>query len=167
MPKRRLSSYYGMFATYGNMLERLYTRRKWRKEMLNVEKYKDEIKTELEKDETLGCVVNKLMGNKCDYYPKCNECYLKVFDWLLEEYKEPLLSDEGIDYLMTLILPYSLIELDSVIKINLGDELKYKLCVHLKDCVITVYFQRGTELCQWFDNLENGKYYNAKELGLC
>lgn len=62
--------------------------------MLNIDKYKDEIKAELEKDKTLGCVVNKLMGNTCDDYPKCNDCYLKVLDWLLEEYKEPLLSDE-------------------------------------------------------------------------
>ena len=68
---------------------------------------------------------------------------------------------------MTLILPYGLNELDSIVKINLCDELKYKLCVHLKDCIITVYFQRGSELCHWFDNLEKGKYYNAKELGLC
>lgn len=57
--------------------------------MLNIEKYKDEIKAELEKDSTLGCVVNKLMGNTCDDYPKCNDCYLKVLDWLLEEYKGP------------------------------------------------------------------------------
>lgn len=62
--------------------------------MLNIEKYKDEIKAELEKDNTLGCVVNKLMGNKCDYYPKCNDCYLKVLDWLLQEYKEPILTDK-------------------------------------------------------------------------
>lgn len=62
--------------------------------MLNIEKYKDEIKAELEKDKTLGCAVNTLMGNTCDDYPKCNACYLKVLDWLLEEYKEPLLSDE-------------------------------------------------------------------------
>ena len=58
--------------------------------MLNIEKYKDEIKAEIEKDKTLGCVVNKLMGNTCDDYPKCNDCYLKVLDWLLQEYKEPI-----------------------------------------------------------------------------
>ena len=62
--------------------------------MLNIEKYKDEIKAELEKDKTLGCVVNKLMGNICDDYPKCNDCYLKVLDWLLQEYKEPILTDK-------------------------------------------------------------------------
>lgn len=62
--------------------------------MLNIEKYKEEIKAELEKDKTLGCVVNKLMGNTCDDYPKCNNCYLKVLDWLLQEYKEPILTDE-------------------------------------------------------------------------
>ena len=63
--------------------------------MLNIEKYKDEIKAELEEDKTLGCVVNKLMGNTCDDYPKCNVCYLKVLDWLLEEYEEPtILTDK-------------------------------------------------------------------------
>lgn len=62
--------------------------------MLNIEKYKDKIKAEIEKDKTLGCVVNKLMGNTCDDYPKCNHCYLKVLDWLLQEYKEPILTDE-------------------------------------------------------------------------
>lgn len=62
--------------------------------MLNIEKYKDEIKAELEKNKTLGCVVNKLMGNTCDDYPKCNDCYLKVLDWLLQEYKEPILTDK-------------------------------------------------------------------------
>ena len=62
--------------------------------MKNIEKYKDEIKAEIEKDKTLGCVVNKLMGNTCDDYPKCNDCYLKVLDWLLQEYKEPILNDK-------------------------------------------------------------------------
>lgn len=62
--------------------------------MLNIEKYKDKIKAEIEKDETLGCVVNKLMGNTCDDYPKCKDCYLKVLDWLLQECKEPILTDE-------------------------------------------------------------------------
>lgn len=62
--------------------------------MLNIEKYKDEIKVELEKDKILGCVVNKLMGNTCDDYPKCIDCYLKVLDWLLQEYEEPILTEE-------------------------------------------------------------------------
>ena len=71
--------------------------------MLNIEKYKDEIKAELEKDNTLGCVVNKLMGNTCDDYPKCNDCYLKVLDWLLQEYKEPILTDEEKEFIKTII----------------------------------------------------------------
>lgn len=74
--------------------------------MLNIEKYKDEIKAELEKDNTLGCVVNKLMGNKCDYYPKCNDCYLKVLDWLLQEYEEPILDDIEKEYLKNVIEPF-------------------------------------------------------------
>lgn len=62
--------------------------------MLNIEKYKDEIKAELEKNKILGCVVNKLMGNTCDDYLQCNYCFLKSLDWLLQEYKEPILNDK-------------------------------------------------------------------------
>ena len=137
--------------------------------MLNGEKFKKEIER----------VNYDFAVTKNKEFTSCSECSNCIFDkssptctcakikWLLEEYKEPLLSNEAINYLMTLILPYGLNELGTIIKINLCDELKYKLCVHLKDCTFTVYFQRGTELCQWFDNLENGKYYNAKDLGLC
>ena len=140
--------------------------------MLNIEKYEKEI---------IDIGLNTFGYTKDTGVKRCDDIHCcdcifcdnrmcstrKIVKWLASEYKEPLLSDEAINYLMTLILPYGLNELDCIIKINLCDELKYKLCVHLKDCIITVYFQRGTELCHWFDNLEKGKYYNAKELGLC
>lgn len=136
--------------------------------MKNIEKYEKEIiqydgRFAVTKE---GQVVN-CSGFDCKDCLFLKGCTSLKMRWLMKEYKEPLLSDEGINYLMTLILPYGLNELESITKINLYADLKYKLCVHLKDCVITVYFQRGTELCQWFDNLEKGKYYNAKELGLC
>lgn len=140
--------------------------------MLNVEKFKKEI-SDIGLN-TFG--YTKDTGVKrCDDIHCCDCIFCvnrrcsthKIVEWLASEYEEPLLSGDAINYLMTLILPYSLNELGTIIKINLCDELKYKLCVHLKDCTFTVYFQRGTELCQWFDNLENGKYYNAKDLGLC
>lgn len=138
--------------------------------MLNGEKFKKEIEdVDFDLAKCKGKIVHCCTTNceLCDFYVKERHCNANFVKWLLEEYEEPLLSGDAINYLMTLILPYSLNELGTIIKINLCDELKYKLCVHLKDCIITVYFQRGTELCQWFDNLENGKYYNAKELGLC
>ena len=140
--------------------------------MLNIEKYEKEI---IDFDlNGFGYTKDNEIKHCADI--NCCDCIFcdnrrcstrKIIEWLASEYKEPLLTDEAINYLMTLILPYGLNELDCIIKINLCDELKYKLCVHLKDCIITVYFQRGTELCQWFDNLEKDKYYNAKELGLC
>ena len=138
--------------------------------MLNGEKFRKEIEdVDYDLAKCKGKIVNCCTTDceACDFYNKERDCNVIIVKWLLEEYKEPLLSDEAINYLMTLILPYGLNELGTIIKINLCDELKYKLCVHLKDCTFTVYFQRGTELCQWFDNLENGKYYNAKDLGLC
>ena len=138
--------------------------------MLNGEKFKKEIEdVDFDIAKCKGKIVNCRTTNcgECDFCGKERECNFIIVKWLLEEYKEPLLSGDAINYLMTLILPYGLNELGTIIKINLCDELKYKLCVHLKDCTFTVYFQRGTELCQWFDKLENGKYYNAKDLGLC
>ena len=138
--------------------------------MLNGEKFKKEIEdADFDLAKCKGKIARCCSTNckACDFYDEERDCSVNLLKWLLEEYKEPLLSNEAINYLMTLILPYGLNELGTIIKINLCDELKYKLCVHLKDCTFTVYFQRGTELCQWFDNLENGKYYNAKDLGLC
>lgn len=130
--------------------------------MLNIEKYEDEIKAEIGKDKTLGCVVNKLMGNTCYDYPKCNNCYLKVLDWLLQEYKEPILSQEGKEFLKQLIAPFISNEIVSVCK---NEDLQI-LRIDYK-IGWTCYSKKVLgEKWDWFKNLNPEKLYTSKELKL-
>lgn len=138
--------------------------------MLNIEKYKDEIKAELEKYKTLGCVVNKLMGNTCDDYPKCNDCYLKVLDWLLEEYKEPILNEEEKKILNDLIevnkkLTNSKFLYVTKLFTNNNNYCKCYLYLTFENCNIcdTVAFYSDTI----FKRMETNKQYSLEELGLC
>lgn len=133
--------------------------------MLNIEKYKDEIKAELEKDSTLGCVVNKLMGDTCDDYPICNYCHLKVLDWLLQEYKEPILTDEEKEYLSAVIKPFK----NSIQYID-----KFKLDDGFQQIRITYegeHYASVIELPPFDNDMYKGmgidKFYSLEELGLC
>lgn len=134
--------------------------------MLNIEKYKDEIKAELEKDSTLGCVVNKLMGNTCDDYPKCNDCYLKVLDWLLQECKEPILTDEGIEFLKEHIKQSGKTAVYIKIKKNVANYYDYRLEIHLDTGLISIPFVEKDNLYEMFKNVEIGQDYTPEELGI-
>ena len=133
--------------------------------MLNIEKYKDEIKAELEKDKTLGCVVNKLMGNKCDYFSKCNDCYLKVLDWLLEEYEEPtILTNEEkiiIKNILKAFEPFGK-ELSYITKERWNGNRCYLIFEYGNDNSSTLTFNSG----KLFVGMELDKVYTLEELGL-
>lgn len=132
--------------------------------MKNIEKYEDQIKAELEKDNTLGCVVNKLMGNKCDYYPKCNDCYLKVLDWLLQEYKEPILTDEAKAYLKAILEPiegcYEICKV-SCFAVNVHELIFYNGSEYA-----SLKYKTGTKLYKYFEGLDYDRSYSLEELGL-
>ena len=72
--------------------------------MLNAEKYKDEIKTIIEQvvenkeKGAVNCKINSLTGVSCGNHSGCNDCKLKALIWLLEEYKEPILTEKEIAY---------------------------------------------------------------------
>lgn len=133
--------------------------------MLKIEKYKDEIKAELEKDKTLGCVVNKLMGNTCDDYPKCNVCYLKVLDWLSEEYKEPILTEEEkviIKNILKTFEPFGK-ELSYITKNHWNcDESCFLNFKYGNDSLGTLAFNSG----KLFKGMEINKRYTLRGLGL-
>lgn len=134
--------------------------------MLNIEKYKDKIKAEIEKDKTLGCVVNKLMGNTCDDYPKCNDCYLKVLDWLLQECKEPILTDEEKIIIKNIIKAFE----------PFGKKLSY---IAKKECYRNtwkhhlVFRYKNDSFCtpdfkndELFEGMESDVDYTLEDLGL-
>lgn len=133
--------------------------------MKNIEKYKDEIKAELEKDRTLGCVVNKLMGNTCDDCPKCGDCYLKVLDWLLEEYKEPILTGEEkviIKNILKAFEPFGK-ELSYITKDHWNcDESCFLNFKYGNDSFGTLTFNSG----KLFKGMEINKRYTLRGLGL-
>lgn len=130
--------------------------------MKNIEKYEDQIKAELKKNNTLGCVVSKLMGNKCDDFPRCNACYLKVLDWILQEYKEPILSQEGIEFLKQLIAPFISNKFVSI-GINKGLET---LRINYEIGWVSYPKKVLREKWDWFKNLNSEKLYTLEELGL-
>lgn len=134
--------------------------------MKNIEKYKDEIKAELKKNKTLGCVVNKLMGNTCDGFPKCNDCYLKVLDWLLQEYEEPILDDIEIQYLKNVIEPFR-DYVAYVIKFATSklDFLSIYISVN-EEKVRSFEIPLMYDLDSMFKNIKYDERYTLEELGL-
>lgn len=74
--------------------------------MLNIEKYKDDIINA--KQAHLTCSVYdiflKLSHISCT--GNCKECKKNIMNWLLEEYKEPILDDAERKYLAAVIRPF-------------------------------------------------------------
>lgn len=77
--------------------------------MKNIEKYHDAIKQKLQKSnaENLGCAVFDIRAGSgdcgdCD----CKECCIKSFEWLNQEYKDPILDDIEREYLSSVIKPF-------------------------------------------------------------
>ena len=71
--------------------------------MLNIERYKGDIlNTELT---NITCCVNHL-NNKGICFKNCKECKEHAMKWLLEECKEPILTDSEREYLSAVIKPF-------------------------------------------------------------
>lgn len=138
--------------------------------MLNIEKYKGEIKEIMEKPYTaynLMDLLERLMAEKTgiDY----RAIFIaNVFDWLSEEYKEPVLNEAEKAYLSAVIKPF---------KANVTDICK--LSYDRGFCCIRIYaesisseisaevidlplFETGT----MYKGMETKKRYSLKELGL-
>lgn len=60
--------------------------------MLNGEKYKDELEN-LENRSLVCFIAKEKVGLRCDV-GYCLKCEKEAFKWILEEYKEPILTDK-------------------------------------------------------------------------
>ena len=58
--------------------------------MKNIEKYEDEIRSELKVGMSIGCATKKSRETDCGDEFDCHNCCIRAFNWLLEEYKEPI-----------------------------------------------------------------------------
>ena len=122
--------------------------------MLNIEKYKDEIKENggiVEIFKKYSPIGQTICGYE-DFYGDC-------IDWFCEEYKEPILTDEEREYLKVVCEPFHE-RINYVARIE-GAGGK-KLIIYYDDCY--VMYLPSIELT--FMNVELKKEYTLEELGI-
>lgn len=135
--------------------------------MLNIEKYKDEIKEILKKPYDLKYLLEELMAEKTgiDY----KDIFIaNVFDWLSEEYKEPVLDGTEKAYLSAVIKPFKE-NVTGICKQNIcrgfyciriyAESISSELSTEVIDLPL---FETGT----MYKGMETNKRYSLKELGL-
>lgn len=135
--------------------------------MLNIEKYKGEIKKLMLTPYNLMDSLERLMAEKTgrDFE---DIFIVNVFDWLAEEYKEPVLDDAEKAYLSAVIKPFKE-NVTGIRKINFAggfhciriyaESISPKLSTEVIDLPL---FETGTK----YKGIEIDKKYSLEELGL-
>ena len=128
--------------------------------MRNIEKYKDVLLNSEISDLTC-CVIDLFHNGKCP--DSCKVCKQKAIEWLLSEYKEPVLDDAERKYLADVIRPFR-DKIDTISKFRAWDESSQYIHISMKDNHISTLpvFPKGT----MYKGMEDGKHYSLKELGL-
>lgn len=137
--------------------------------MLKAEKYKERIKElgyrfalcngELKRCKEIRC-------DECAFYVGSGSCMRYINKWLLEEYIEPVLNDEGIEFLKHYIECNGKKLLYIKITIKVANYYEYHLEIHLDTGLITIPFTKKSNLYEMFKNMEIGVSYTPEELGL-
>lgn len=138
--------------------------------MLNGEKFKKEIEdVDFDIAKCKGKIVSCCTTNckACDFYNKERDCNVIIVKWLLEEYKEPILDDKGKDYIKTLVSPFRVDDIVTIVKHSINNGLRYELIVNLVHAQMFVYFDRQSMVGEMLAKMKSNHSYNAKELGLC
>lgn len=137
--------------------------------MLNIERYKEELKKC--KRIYLDCEIYRIR-EKCKEEndscgsKRCFECRKDNIEWLLEEYKEPILNDVEKEYLSAVIKPFR-DKVDSIRKIAESEKIE-SILIYVnsfndsKDVIYLPRFEKG----KMYQNMKDGKYYTLEELGL-
>ena len=75
--------------------------------MKNIEKYEKEISKLVNEGKPLSCAIATVAGTKksntCQASEDCGECEKKCIEWMYEEYKEEILSDDEKDIIKPMI----------------------------------------------------------------
>lgn len=136
--------------------------------MLNYDKHKEEIYKIFKDGKSLCDVSQKFLKAQCcgcsfDEEKRAN-CKIKTFEWLCQEYKEPILSEEEKKILrgvIEAIKPFT--DVKPLILRGIRDKTKpyIVLCYGDEDICLPTF--KDT----MFENLELDKPYGLEELGLC
>lgn len=97
----------------------------------------------------------------------CKECMKDNIKWLLEEYKEVLLSDEAIAYLISVVTLYSFDDVITITKNQDSWAKRYNIEIKMTDAVFCISFDKDNHLDDLFSNLKVEHPYSIKELGIC
>lgn len=128
--------------------------------MKNIEKYKKEI-IESDLADITCCINGEIMSNPC--HKNCSDCKKHVMEWLLSEYKGPILDDVEKEYLQAVIKPF-------------GSKIKYISksdgCCKGKQFILIEFYKGDHFIFPYFEansmykGMELNKEYTLKELGL-
>lgn len=134
--------------------------------MLNFEKYENELRKygtnfALTKCGSIVDCKNVPCGN-CTFD---DGCVIKRMNWLLEEYKESVLTDEAKSYLKLILEPSKCTIIQKLVD---GEETprKYKLLCSTDSGYIAILYKPGTKYYEYFKNMESDKAYTPEELKL-
>lgn len=131
--------------------------------MKNIEKYEKEIKNKIKENGTFDCAIKGVRGHVCDEDFRCTNCGLKSLDWLLEEYKEPILDDIEKEYLSAVIKPFRK-RIKSINKTDYSSNSAF-ISITMDKCehILLPVFELKSGMYQ---RMENNKNYTLEELGL-
>lgn len=137
--------------------------------MLNIEKYRNIVLDSLNYCalNTKLCNVDTGLKEECENRI-CDECKKRFREWLLEEYKEPILDDAERKYLSAVIKPF---------KANVTGICKLRFYSYF--CCIRIYAESIPsevradvidlplfEIDTMYKGMETNKHYSLEELGL-
>lgn len=140
--------------------------------MLNIEKYEKEI---------IDIGLNNFGYTKDNNIKRCADTHCcdcvfcdnrrcstrKTVEWLASEYKAPILDDKGKNYIKTLVSPFRVDDIVTIVKHSINNGLRYELIVNLVHAQMYVYFDRESMVGEMLAKMKSNHSYNAKELGLC
>lgn len=136
--------------------------------MLNTEKYKERIEELEYKFALCGDELKRCRSIRCD---NCDfnkfdgkPCNLRKIEWLMEEYKEPILTDKEKTIIRNIIKAFEPFkkDLERITKIGLPDT-----CYLVFDCSDDSYTTPCFNNNELFKGMEIYKAYSLEELGLC
>ncbi len=132
--------------------------------ILNIEKYKDEILEEIDNCKNLSVAIMKVYEMHSEDLSN-NE--ISCLNWLCSKYVEPILSKEEKKYLSSVIAPFKN-DVESIEKTKFENKGFETISVYVRTCADRVEeirfprFKEGT----MYKNMELGRSYRLKELEL-
>ena len=128
--------------------------------MKNIEKYKD-VLLNSETNDLTCCVIDLFHNGKCP--DSCKVCKQKAIEWLLSEYKEPVLDDTEREYLSAVIKPFrEKIEYIRKNKSAYKDKQFISIGFYDDDYMYFPFFENDA----MYKCMELGRKYTLEELGL-